>query len=52
VTCLKGADVNGFGTGESFSYPVIQTGTYYIIVDSYYTGRGDNGTFTIEVTSP
>lgn len=52
VACLKGADFNGFGTGESFSYPVTQTGTYYIIVDTFYTGSGDTGSFTIEVTSP
>lgn len=52
VTCLKGADTYGFGVGESFSYPVTQSGTYYVIVDSFYTGSGDTGPFTIEVTSP
>ena len=52
VTCLQGADSFGFGQGESFSYPVTQTGNYYIIVDSFYTGSGDTGPFTIEVTSP
>jgi hypothetical protein len=52
VTCLKGADQNNFGVGESFTYSVQQSGTYYIIVDSYYTGSGSSGPFTIEVTSP
>ena len=52
VTCLKGADSNGFGAGESFSYNVTQSGVYYIIVDSYFTKNGDTGSFTIAVTSP
>lgn len=52
VTCLAGADANAFGGGETFSYPVTQTGTYYIIVDSFYTGSKDTGPFTIQVTQP
>lgn len=52
VTCLKGADDGGFGISETFSYLVTQTGTYYIIVDSYYTGSGDTGPFTIQATQP
>ena len=52
VTCLTGADSNGFGQGETFSYAISQSGTYYIIVDSFYTGGGSNGPFTIQVTSP
>lgn len=51
VTCLAGADAAGFGAGESFMYTTAGTGTYYIIVDSYY-GAGSSGAFTLNVTSP
>lgn len=51
VNCLAGADAAGFGAGESFMYTTAGTGTYYIIVDSYY-GAASSGAFTLNVTSP
>jgi hypothetical protein len=51
VNCLAGADAAGFGAGESFMYTTVATGTYYIIVDSYY-GPASSGAFTLNVTSP
>ena len=51
VTCLKGADFGNFGVGESFQYTAASSGTYYIIVDSFY-GAGSAGDFTIKVSSP
>jgi hypothetical protein len=52
VTCLKGADSGFFGSGESFQYTPNASGTYYIIVDSSFSGKYDGGGFTIEVSPP
>jgi len=49
VTCLAGADNGVNGDPENFGYSAAATGTYYIIVDSYYNYGSD---FTISVTSP
>ena len=49
VTCLAGADNGASGQIETFAYTPATTGTYYIIVDSYYNY---GGTFSIGVTSP
>jgi len=51
LTCVAGADMAGFGVGESFQFTPTTTGTYYIIVDSYY-GAGNEGAFTIKVSTP
>jgi hypothetical protein len=52
VHCLVGSD-NGFsGDPESFLFTATQTGTYYIIVDSFLTGETGSGSFSIQVTSP
>lgn len=54
VTCLIGADSGNFGGTETFQFTPSQTGTYFIIVDSYYTGGGADasGSFSIEVSTP
>ena len=49
VTCLAGSDNGSFGQPETFGYTAATSGTYYIIVDSYYYYGSD---FTILVTSP
>lgn len=52
TTCVAGADANAEGMGETFQYtvPTGGTGTYYVIVDSFYSNEG--GAFTLTVTSP
>jgi hypothetical protein len=52
ITCLAGADSGVAGAGESFQFTPSSAGTYYIIVDSFYSGPFDGGGFTIQVTSP
>lgn len=49
ITCLKGADAGAGGDGETFNYAVTTTGTYYIFVDSFSTGR--SGTYSIKVAA-
>lgn len=51
LTCLAGADAAGFGAGESLVFTPTSTGTYYLIVDSYY-GMASRGAFKVIVTSP
>ncbi len=48
-TCVKGADAGAAGEGETFAYTPTVTGTYYVIVDSFYK---NTGTYTVKVTSP
>jgi hypothetical protein len=50
TTCVKGADENLEGMNETFTYTATTAGTYFIIVDSYYTDQA--GTYTLNVTSP
>jgi len=51
ITCLAGVDEAGFGGTESFTYSATASGTYYVVVDSYYTSPS-GGAFTLKVTSP
>jgi hypothetical protein len=51
LTCLAGADAAGFGADESFQFTTVGAGTYYIIVDTFYSPPG-GGAFTLTVTSP
>lgn len=49
IGCLKGADTNTGGMGETLAYTATTAGTYFLIVDSFsYPG----GTFRLTVTSP
>jgi hypothetical protein len=50
TTCVKGADANLGGMGETFQYTPTATGTYYLIVDTFDVNGG--GDFTIGVTQP
>jgi hypothetical protein len=52
TTCVAGADAGTEGMDETFQYtvPAGGTGTYYVIVDSFYPTEG--GAFTVKVTSP
>jgi hypothetical protein len=50
IVCLKGADANLKGQGETFTYTAAGAGVYYIIVDTYADNQG--GKFTLNVTSP
>ena len=54
IGCLVGADVNTEGMGETFQYTPTATGTYYVIVDSFYGAAegAESGAFTVEVTTP
>jgi len=52
INCLKGADSQAAGVGESFQFTPSSSGVYYIIVDSFYSGPFDGGSFMIQVTSP
>lgn len=52
ANCMGGSDNGFYGDPESFSFQAAQTGTYYIIVDSYSSGETGSGSFSIQVTSP
>ncbi len=59
ATCIKGADVNGAGMGETFQVTPTATGTYFLVVGSAISVQSDAffgvdyaGTFSIAVTSP
>jgi hypothetical protein len=52
VNCVAGADFGFDGDPESFMFTAAQTGTYYIIVDSFLSGETGSGSFSIQVTSP
>lgn len=49
VACLKGADENLSGDGETFTFTATTAGTYFVIVDTFSTTQG--GKFTLNVTS-
>ncbi len=48
--CVKGADAGFDGDSETFTYTPAAMGTYYLIVDSFYTDVA--GAFTLSVTQP
>lgn len=50
VTCVKGADDELEGDDETFTYTATAAGTYFLVVDTFYSTQG--GTFTLTVTSP
>ena len=50
VICLKGADNGFFGEPEVLQFTPSSSGTYYIIVDSFFSGPYSGGKFTIDVT--
>ncbi|NVB80833.1 MAG: hypothetical protein HOV81_20720 [Kofleriaceae bacterium] len=50
TACVKGADANFDGDGETFTFTATTAGTYYVIVDTFYQTQG--GKFTLTVTSP
>lgn len=52
LTCLAGADMGAEGQIDSFQFTPSQSGTYYVIVDSFYTGYLGSGSFSIKVTTP
>jgi hypothetical protein len=52
VNCLAGSDSGLYGGTESFQFQASQSGTYYIIVDSFFPGESGSGSFSIHVTSP
>jgi len=52
VNCLTGSDSGVNGGPESFQVQASQSGTYYIIVDSFLPGESGSGSFSIQVTSP
>jgi hypothetical protein len=47
TTCVAGADMAAEGMDETFMYTVPTTGTYYLIVDSFYPYEA--GAFTLTV---
>jgi len=51
VNCLVGSDYGVSGDPENFLFTASQTGTYYIIVDSFLPGETGSGSFSIQVTS-
>jgi hypothetical protein len=50
IVCLAGKDAAEEGAGETLSFTAPTTGTYYLLIDTFYRDAG--GDFTLTITSP